>query len=82
MFLLCSNVFGGRKRIVGDRRMMHWYRATSFNEPCGPWRETLRHVREDLVEMGLGSFEDDRCFYLVVPGGIDRRSDWADYDDA
>ncbi len=31
--------------------------------------------------MGLGSFEDDRCFYLVVPGGIDRRSDWADYDD-
>lgn len=69
-------------RLVADQKMIHFYRATSFGRPCGPWRDKLRHVREDLVAMGLGSFDDPMCFYLVVPGGIDRRSAWVDYEEA
>ena len=59
--------------------MAHWYRATCFGVACGPWRTSLREVRADLVGQGLGSYDETGQFYVTVPGGIDRESDWMDY---
>lgn len=58
----------------------HWYRAMCFGEACGPWRTSLREVRADLEERKLGSYDEFGQFYITVPGGIDRESDWMDYD--
>jgi len=57
----------------------HWYRATCFGEACGPWRTSLREVRADLEGQGLGGYDEGGQFYVTVPGGIARESDWMDY---
>lgn len=58
----------------------YWYRATCFGTPCGPWRTTMRQVRADLQSQGLGSYDEFGVFFITVPGGIDRESDWMDFD--
>lgn len=64
-----------------SRRVVHWYRATSFNEPVAPWRDSLREVRRDLIQRQLGSYDEYGCFFVTVPGGMQRRSDWVTFED-
>jgi hypothetical protein len=40
------------------------------------------HAREDLMAQGLGSFDEWGTFFITVPGGLDRQSDWMPYDEA
>ena len=65
-----------------DMRVQHWYRATSFGQPIGPWRDTLRDVRADLEADSLGSYDEYGQFYVTVPGGMMRKSGWVEFDEA
>lgn len=65
-----------------DMMMQRWYRATSFGEPIGPWRERLREVYEDLEADGLGDRDEGGQFYVMVPGGVERRSYWVEFEEA
>ena len=56
--------------------IVYWCRATCFGEPCGPWRFGVAAARRDLIAADLGSYDEDGTFYITVPGGIDRRSEW------
>lgn len=40
----------------------------------------MREVCADLEGQGLGSYDEYGAFYITVPGGIDRESDWMDYE--
>ena len=64
------------------RVVVHYFRATCFGDPCGPWRDTLRQTFEDLEHQGLGCRDDYGRFYVTVPGGYTRMSEWADFDEA
>lgn len=66
---------------MADMMVQVWYRATSFGVPCGPWRDNLRDVREDLEADGLGSHDEYGQFYITVPGGIIRRSAWVEFEE-
>jgi hypothetical protein len=61
--------------------VQHWYRATSFGQPVGPWRDCLRDVRADLEADGLGSHDEYGQFYITVPGGMIRRSAWVEFEE-
>lgn len=65
-----------------NKKMVSWYRATCFGRPIGPWRKSVRYAREDLIAEGLGSHDEYGCFFVTVPGGMDRQSEWMPYDDA
>lgn len=60
--------------------MAYHFRALCFGRPCGPWRVSLREVREDLAAQGLGSYDEWRCFYVTVPGGIEQVGEWIEYE--
>ena len=62
--------------------MQRWYRATCFGKPTGPWRDRLREVQEDLEADSLGSRDEYGQFYITVPGGIERRSAWVEFEEA
>lgn len=53
-----------------------WYRALCFGKPVAPWRNTKATARRDLIERGLGSFDDYGAFYITVPGDLERKSEW------
>lgn len=65
-----------------DMMMQRWYRATCFGKPTGPWRDRLREVQEDLEADSLGSRDEYGQFYITVPGGIERRSAWVEFEEA
>jgi len=65
-----------------NKKMVSWYRATCFGRPIGPWRKSVRTAREDLIAEGLGSHDEYGCFFVTVPGGMDRQSEWMPYDEA
>ncbi|MGR6747862.1 hypothetical protein, partial [Aeromonas veronii] len=50
--------------------------------PIGPWRFGRRDARRDLIAEGLGSYDDDGCFFTTVPGGMDVRQEWVNFDEA
>ena len=64
---------------MADRIYAHWYRATCFGQPIGPWRDCIRDVRRDLIRQRLGSYDEWGNFFVTVPGGIRRVSQWVDY---
>lgn len=66
---------------MADMRVQNFYRATSFGEPIGPWRDSLRDVWADLEADQLGSFDDYGQFYVTVPGGMLRRSIWVEFEE-
>lgn len=80
MFSFCSSGAAFGEHTIVSRKVVHWFRATSFGTPVGPWRETMREARIDLIRQGLGSYDDDGWFFITVPGGIDRRSAWMDFE--
>ncbi len=53
-----------------------YFRAASFGEPLGPWRESKRQVARDLIEHGLGSYDECGRFFVMVPGQIESRHEW------
>ncbi|RYE57996.1 MAG: MBOAT family protein [Rhizobiaceae bacterium] len=57
------------------------FRATSFGQPVGPWRDCLRDVHADLEADGLGSHDEYGQFYITVPGGMIRRSAWVEFEE-
>lgn len=59
-----------------------WYRARCFDRPVGPWRATTGEVTQDLIENGLGSFDECGCFFVTVPGSIERIGEWMDFEAA
>ena len=63
-------------------RMMHWWRATSFGAPIGPWRDQLDDVFEDLAAQGLGCADEAGTFFVTVPGGYERRSEWEETEES
>lgn len=56
--------------------LVRYYRATSFGEPVGIWRDSLRQAREDLISLGLGSYDEWGWFFVTVPGDLDTDSAW------
>lgn len=64
------------------RKVIEWCRATSFGVPIGPWRFGRRDARRDLIAEGLGSYDEDGCFFTTVPGGMDVRQEWVNFDEA
>lgn len=62
-------------------RMTHWWRATCFGTPIGPWRDRLGEVFEDLEADGLGCADETGTFYVTVPGGYERRSAWQESEE-
>lgn len=81
MLLICSSfiVTGGRITLL--KQAVCWHQATNFGRAAAPWRETIDEVRRDLIELGLGSFEDAGRFYITVPGGIRRQWGIVEIDD-
>jgi hypothetical protein len=65
-----------------SRKVVQWCRATSFGVPIGPWRFGRKGARRDLMAEGLGSYDEDGCFYTTVPGGMDVREEWMSFDEA
>jgi hypothetical protein len=65
-----------------NRKVIEWCRATSFGVPVGPWRFGRRDARRDLMAEGLGSYDEDGCFFITVPGGLDVRQEWMAFDEA
>lgn len=65
-----------------DMRVKHWFRATCFNEPCGPWRESKRALYQDLEAQGLGSYDERGTFWVTVPGGYETESAWVPFEEA
>jgi hypothetical protein len=53
-----------------------WFRALCFGKPIAPWRNTKAAARRDLIEQGLGSFDDHGTFYVTVPGEMQRKTEW------
>ena len=53
-----------------------WYRALCFGKPVAPWRNSRERARRDLMEHGLGSFDDYGTFYVTVPGELARKAEW------
>lgn len=49
------------------------YRATSFGKPVGPWRSSRDEMRDDLVALDLGSYDEWGKFYVTVPGDYETR---------
>lgn len=47
-----------------------WYRALCFSEPVGPWRRCKRQMRRDLMDRGLGSYDEWGTFFVTVPGNV------------
>lgn len=66
---------------MSGRKLVRYYRATSFGRPVGIWRDSLRQVREDLVSLGLGSYDEWGWFFVTVPGGFETDSAWMDFDE-
>lgn len=64
------------------QKVVEWCRATSFGLPVGPWRFGRRVARQDLIDQGLGSYDEYGCFYTTVPGGMDVRREWMEYGEA
>jgi hypothetical protein len=64
-----------------SRRVVHWCRAMSFADPCGPWRFGHGAARRDLIAMGLGEYADG-VFYATVPGWLQVRSEWMSFEEA
>ena len=58
----------------------HWYRATCFGDPVGPWRTSISEAWADLEGQQLGSYDELGTFYITVPGGLARVSEWMDFD--
>ena len=56
-------------------RIVTRYRAVSFGRPVGPWRDDLKAVRLDLIELKLGSYDKWGKFFITVPGDIERMSE-------
>lgn len=67
---------------MADMMVQNWYRATSFGVPVGPWRDRMRDVYADLEADGLGSRDEYGQFYVTVPGGMERRSAWVEFEEA
>lgn len=62
-----------------DRKFAYFYRATCFGSPVGPWRDSMRDARRDLIQLRLGSYDEHGTFYITVPGGMQRDGTWLDY---
>jgi len=62
--------------------MVHWCRARSFGDPIGPWRFGRSQACRDLIAAGLGELDRDGVFYTTVPGDLEVRSEWMDFDEA
>lgn len=54
----------------------YWYRAMCFGKPVGPWRTERDEARRDLVEHGLGSFDEWGKFWVTVPGDLQTHAAW------
>lgn len=50
---------------------MHFYRIVMFGKPEGPWRRSTRLARLDAIEKGVGSFDEDRRFWLSAGAEIE-----------
>lgn len=48
-------------------------RAVCFGRPLAPWRECRKQVARDLIERGLGSYDERGRFFITVPGDIETR---------
>ncbi len=66
---------------MSGSKLVRYYRATSFGKPVGIWRDSLRLVREDLIALGLGSYDEWGWFFVTVPGGVETDSVWMAYDE-
>lgn len=55
------------------KQAVRQYRALSFGEPIGPWRTDREQMRQDLIDRGLGGYDEWGRFFTTVPGDIDRR---------
>ncbi len=66
---------------MSGRKLVRYYRATSFGQPVGIWRDSLRQAREDLISLGLGSYDEWGWFFVTVPGGFETDSVWMDFDE-
>jgi hypothetical protein len=53
-----------------------WYRAVCFGKPVGPWRADRAFAREDLMERGLGSYDEWGKFWITVPGDMEVRHEY------
>lgn len=61
--------------------VVHWWRATCFGQPIGPWRDRMGHMLEDLEAQRLGCRDHTGTFYITVPGDYERRSAWVEIED-
>lgn len=66
---------------MSGSKLVRYYRATSFGKPVGIWRDSLRQAREDLIALGLGSYDEWGWFFVTVPGGFETDSVWMAYDE-
>lgn len=66
---------------MSGRKLVRYYRATSFGRPVGIWRDSLRQAREDLIGLGLGSYDEWGWFFITVPGGFETDCAWMDFDE-
>lgn len=68
MFLLCSIIpIANREDRV---QKVTWYRALCLGKPVGPWRPDRNAAREDLIQRGLGSYDEWGHFWVTVPGDL------------
>ncbi len=54
-------------------RTIRQWRVTSFGKPVAPWRSDRDQVIRDLLELGLGSYDEWGTLYVTVPADIQRR---------
>jgi len=53
-----------------------WHRALCLGKPVGPWRTEQDEARRDLVEQGLGSFDEWGKFWATVPDNLQTSNKW------
>lgn len=58
-----------------------YYRAVVFGRPRGPWRREKTQADRDLIELGLGSYDDWGQFYITVPGDLQQKVVWEAYQE-
>lgn len=55
-----------------------WYQARCMGRPLASWRKTRDLARQDLIDHGLGSYDEWKMFYVTVPGELARKSVWVE----
>ena len=54
-------------------REVRVYRVVSFGRPLAPWRTDRQQVCRDLIELGLGGYDEWGKFFISVPGDVEKR---------